>query len=290
MSAAKPTIRLQAAADLAPLGPDVVVADIATGRAELALYLAASHRCARVIAVDRSPRAIVVATEVVGGARLDVPVELRVGDGLDALAPGEAGVIFISGVGGRLVVRILAGDGASPAGGLARLLAGGGQPALVLQPMSEPKIVRRWAESKGRAHGYRVAVERLVRDAGRFYHTFLLVAAGEGRERPADLRGETDGRAEGGGDTEGGPSPALTAAAGTIAWEEIGPYLLAGPDPLLCDYLVWRQSQLESLARKAVAGGSEAGSRRAGAALTVLAALARLEVALRQAQGQPRGS
>ncbi len=271
MSVARPTIRLQAAADIAPLGPDVVVADVATGRGELAIYLAASRRCARVIAVDNSPRAVGIAAAQVAHAGLTVPVELRLGDGLAPLEPGEAGVIFVTGIGGRLMVRLLAGMAGEPAhghsGGLARLLGPMSGPVVVLQPMSEPKLLRRWAESRGRELGYLVAAERLVKDAGRYYHVFLL-------ERPAPQAAPRP---------EDGPAEAILAAAGTIAWEEVGPYLLAEPDPLLLDYLVWRQAQLEALARTASAGCSKAGFRRAGAALTVLAALARLEVALRQA-------
>lgn len=277
MSVAKPTIRLQAAADLPPLEPDTVVADVATGRAELALYLASSHRCARVIAIDSSPRAIAIAEQVVRRAGLQVPVELRVGDGLGPLARGEADVIFITGVGGRLIIRLLNGSDDGAAGGLARLVGNGDHPVVVLQPMSEPKLVRRWAESRGSLWGYRVAAEQLVVDAGRFYHTFVLDAAG----RSVSVMNAAS------------PSPewdadAIAAAAGTIAWDEVGPYLLAGPDPLLLDYLVWRQAQLERLAREATAGDSDTGYRRAAAALTVLAALARLEIALRQVQEQSR--
>jgi tRNA (adenine22-N1)-methyltransferase len=94
-----------------PAGARVV--DVGTDHAQLPRALVRSGRSPLAIGVDLGPRA----------RRADDPpgLELRRGDGLLAVRPGEVDVACFAGLGGRTVARCLAA--ASPAGpGLARLL------------------------------------------------------------------------------------------------------------------------------------------------------------------------
>ena len=88
-------------------------------------------------------------------------MDLRLGDGLGVLAPGEADVIVIAGMGGDAIVSILS----------AALWVRAG-PLLLLQPMSKAEVLRAWLPD----NGYAVLAERLVQDKGVLYP--ILSAAG----------------------------------------------------------------------------------------------------------------
>lgn len=98
--------RLTALAALCPL--DGPVADIGSDHALLPLALLRAG-APRVIAIDRSPGPI---AQLRALAARHPGLEARAGDGLSPLQPGEAAVLVIAGMGGRLIARIL---GAAPA-------------------------------------------------------------------------------------------------------------------------------------------------------------------------------
>ena len=101
--------------------PDgVAVADIGSGDGRLAAHLW-RRGSPRVVATELKPGSLELIRDRLAG----LPVEVRGGDGLMALAPGEVEVAVIAGMGGHLIARIL---GASP--DLVRSLR-----LLVLQPM-----------------------------------------------------------------------------------------------------------------------------------------------------------
>lgn len=269
MRATTPTTRLQAVAQAISATPTAVVADVATGRAELAIFLAAKGMCAKVIACDRSPMAVATARRLVSARGLDGRVEVRLGDGLSVLLPGEADVVVVAGVGARLMVRML-GDSVGQATGLARLRSCGVEPPdLVLQPMSEPGRVREWVLTSAQEHGYACATERLVLDAGRYYHVFALLS------RASAGGGWTDGAfclGPAGRPTEDlDRKPPLPS--GALA--EIGRLLAVGNDPLLPGYLRWRSEALRNRAIAAGGAGSSRGMREAEKATRLADDLAR---------------
>lgn len=88
-------------------------------------------------------------------------VEVRLGDGLGVVEPGEVAVAVIAGMGGRTILRIL-----EKAAEVVR-----GLELLVIQPMQHLDEVR----SALSAHPYRIVEELSVRQAGRLY-TILLVS------------------------------------------------------------------------------------------------------------------
>lgn len=257
--------RLAAVAAAVPDGPGQVVADIATGRAELAIHLVATGRASRVIAVDRSPKAVEIATQLVLAHGLADRVTLRVGDGPRTIDADEAEVVVMAGIGGRLMRNLLQRDGAH------RIQSGRG-PLLVLQPQSEPHLVRDWAVRRGPAFGYAPVAETLVRDSGRYYHV-LSVQWFPSPPRPPAIE-QTVGWLGAG-------------FAQTVA--EVGPLLFRRPDPLLEGYLLWRAEALCSLAAKAGRSGSPAGLRKADAAVRLAAELGLAAKAVREhATAPPR--
>jgi tRNA (adenine22-N1)-methyltransferase len=138
---------------------DAPVADIGTDHALLPCHLVASGAVSAAIASDVSPRSAAKARETVSrlAAGLRQRVQVRIGDGLAVLAPGEVRTVVIAGMGGETIRRILA-SGAAHASGVQRL---------VLSPKSHAVQMRRalvslgWADVAGvmvqdRAHFYPV--------------------------------------------------------------------------------------------------------------------------------------
>jgi tRNA (adenine22-N1)-methyltransferase len=139
---------------LVEMTPDVATAaDIGSGHGALAVALAA--RGMRVVATERGAAAMAVLERDVrlrGGG-----VEVRRGDGLEAVAPGEAELVVIAGMGGRSILRIL-----ERASWLPRWL--------LLQPMQDAGVVERWVA----AHGGTDA--RPITQGRRWYHAWLVQA------------------------------------------------------------------------------------------------------------------
>jgi len=148
-----------------------VAADVATGDGRLAVALVQAGRARRVIASDRTAGPLSAAFQQIRAAGVQEAVELRLGDGLEVLGPGEAEVIVIAGLGGETMAGILE-RGQSVAHACRRL---------VLQPLKDVSRVRRWL----RRRGMRTVGEELVQEAGRYYH---VLAAEPGTPAPAWIR------------------------------------------------------------------------------------------------------
>jgi tRNA (adenine22-N1)-methyltransferase len=157
--------RLKAVADLIPASE--CVADVGTDHALLPIYLIERSAAVRAIAVEKSPGPAAAARRAVAAAGLEDRIEVRLGDGLDTVAAGEAEVIVIAGLGGETVAAIIA-KGSAPA--RAAKLA-------VLQPMSRAAYLRRWLVE----HGWRIEAETLAAEKGRLYQVIAAVP-GEGQQ------------------------------------------------------------------------------------------------------------
>lgn len=165
--------RLRHIAELVPEGS--VIADIGTDHAYLPVYLVRSGRCPRAIASDVRPGPLAAARQTVREAGLEARIDLRLGDGLTVLKPGEAEVAVLSGMGGPLIVRVLE---AAPD-------VRQGMKRLILQPMVAAALVRRWLAG----NGFRLADEDLVADGGRIYE---IIAAEPVVEPFGERAGERD--------------------------------------------------------------------------------------------------
>lgn len=156
--------RLQAVADF--VSPSRCVADIGTDHALLPLYLVEQKIVARVIAVEKEAGPATVARGTVAARGLDDRIEVRVGDGLSPLRPGEAEIIVLAGLGGEKIAAILA-YGIETARTARQL---------ILQPMNRAAILRHWLAE----NGWRITAETLVAEKRRLYQ---IIAAAPGKKR-----------------------------------------------------------------------------------------------------------
>jgi tRNA (adenine22-N1)-methyltransferase len=153
--------RLRAVLDLIPARGSV--ADVGSGHGRLAAALAWTGR--RVIATERTP-------STVGGLRRDLSrlgtvLPVRMGEGLQAMQPGEVDTVVIAGLGGRSVLRILEQGEWLPR-------------RLVLQPMQDQEMVAEWIAARGYP-----ATEVEVEERGRTYRAWRVDVPLRARRRTA---------------------------------------------------------------------------------------------------------
>jgi len=159
--------RLAAVSRFVPKGARVV--DIGTDHAYLPVYLAKYGICSKVIATDISAGPLSSAARTVKENDLGEKIELRQGNGLEVIEPGEVDVIIIAGLGGNTIKELLE---ASP-----RAISE--VKRLILQPMGGEMHLRVWLAN----HGWRIAAETLVEENGKLY---VIEVAEPGREETED--------------------------------------------------------------------------------------------------------
>jgi tRNA (adenine22-N1)-methyltransferase len=192
--------RLAGIASLVPSG--TVVADIGTDHAYLPVYLVQEKACSKVIAVEKSELNSRFAQETVNLFNLNHKVEVRVGDGMLALdEKDDVEIVVIAGLGGKSICRML----------IAAADRLGSYKSLVLQPMGDVALVRRWLV----AHGFCFVREKLVQEKEHYYE---VIAVEKGRQTVKE--------------------PILL---------EIGPTLLKDRDPLLVPWLRYKLKRYEKV-------------------------------------------
>lgn len=144
--------RLTAVADFVPRNSSA--ADIGTDHAYLAVVLA-ERGAAKVIAADLNAGPCESARRTVRDNGYAGKIEVRQGNGLAVLKPGEVKIVCIAGMGGELIKEILA----------ARPEITKDLERLVLQPMNEAESLREWLYN----HNWKIIDETLVRESGRMY-------------------------------------------------------------------------------------------------------------------------
>jgi tRNA (adenine22-N1)-methyltransferase len=148
--------RLFAAAEL--LQNAHTVADIGCDHGRLCAALLQSGAAQRVIAADISPSSVQKTEALARLTGLTGRMEVRQGDGLLALSPGEADALALCGMGGVLIAQLLA---AAPVPLMGARLA-------VFQPMRGVEELRRYLF----VSGFRIVRDVIVPDAGRLYQVF----------------------------------------------------------------------------------------------------------------------
>lgn len=152
--------------------PGAVVADIGTDHALLPVYLVRQGISKRVIACELNSGPLESARATVDHYGLKEQVEVRKGNGLQALRPGEASVIVIAGMGGAKIREILT---ASP-----EVLKE--VKRLILQPQGGEALLRRWLlENK-----WALIDEDLVYEGERFYVIIISELLQEGKCQDLD--------------------------------------------------------------------------------------------------------
>lgn len=159
--------RLAVLAAFIPRG--CIAADIGTDHAYLPIFLVKQGICDYVIATDLREGPFRSAERKIKEHAVEGRIDLRLGNGLKPLKPGEAEVVILAGMGGNTIRGILAG---AP-----NILAG--IKRLVLQPMTDAGDLRLWLA----AHGWKIVDEELVEDDGRIY---VIIAAEPGFEVTRD--------------------------------------------------------------------------------------------------------
>ncbi len=155
--------RLRKAAGLITRGN--TVADVGCDHAYTSIYLCRERIAPRVIAMDVNRGPLKNAKQHVEEAGLSEQIELRLSDGVQRLAPGEADTILLCGMGGLLMLRILT---AYPEVTKAAK-------ELILQPQSEVALVRHFLHD----NGYEIMQECMVKEDGKFYVMMRGVLTGK---------------------------------------------------------------------------------------------------------------
>jgi len=97
--------RLKALADF--IDPGARAADIGTDHGYLPIWLLQNGRCKRVIAADVNEGPLAAAARSAEEAGLRTQMDLRLGDGLTVLTPGEVDTVVIAGMGGETILNML---------------------------------------------------------------------------------------------------------------------------------------------------------------------------------------
>jgi len=200
--------RLLALAAMVP--PGSRVADIGTDAARLPRMLLRSGRAKHCIATDLVGTGLQLAEGLCGPELTGGRLELRRAAGLTALTKRDAvDVAVVAGLGAHKIVRIL-GDDRPRSLSIERL---------VLQPQTDPVLIRRWLLDRG----YAIVLEKMVRERRNDY---VILAA---EPRP-DAR-----------DTWRGP-----LAIDDLL--EAGPCLIRSADALVRDHWERERRRLEKIA------------------------------------------
>lgn len=157
--------RLQAVADFVP--GDSSVADIGTDHGYLAIELFKTNNARRVIAADLNAGPCQAARRTISEAGFSDSIEVRQGDGLAAINPGEVDTVCIAGMGGKLEADILE----------ARPEVTARLQCLVLQPQNGFEYLRGWLYD----HNWHIEDEKLAKVDGRLYQ---IIKATQGKKEP----------------------------------------------------------------------------------------------------------
>jgi tRNA (adenine22-N1)-methyltransferase len=164
--------RMEAAAAMVSAGN--ILADVGTDHGYIPIELVQRGIIPSAIAMDLREGPLSRAREHIKERGLSERIELRLSDGVAALAEGEADTILIAGMGGELVIHILS-DGAAVCRSAREL---------ILQPQSQIAEVRSFL----RENGYRIAAEDMVLEDGKFYPMMRVTPEQETGTRTASER------------------------------------------------------------------------------------------------------
>ncbi len=163
--------RLQALADLVP--PGSRVADIGTDHALLPCYLLQQGISPSAVGIEIREGPLQAAYRNVQACKLTDKIDLRKGDGLKPLMPGEVETVILAGMGGNTIREILLD---SPH--VVRHLK-----CLIFQPMSGAENVRRWSED----NAWSIVAEDLLLENRHYYQVIKAVPGGGHKLSEAEL-------------------------------------------------------------------------------------------------------
>lgn len=165
--------RLAQVAQFIPIG--CRLADIGTDHAYLPVHLALAGKISSAIATDINEGPVQAARANVEKYQLQSVIDVRQGDGLAVLQPGEVDVIVLAGMGGSLVCRLLE-EGKDKLVSVSRL---------IIQANTCTYQVRRWLMR----NGWELKAEKMVEERGKYYE-ILMAEPGQGEAPYIGLDGE----------------------------------------------------------------------------------------------------
>lgn len=154
--------RLRTVAGMVTVGNRVC--DVGCDHGFVPIYLVQQGISPGVLAMDLREGPLCAAREHVAAYGLEGQIETRLSDGLHNYRNGEADTLVCAGMGGGLMIQILAKDRGKT----------DSFRELVLQPQSEIEKFRRFL----RESGYRIQDEEMLQEDGKFYQ--VIRAAGGG--------------------------------------------------------------------------------------------------------------
>jgi len=135
------------------------MADIGTDHGYLPVALVEKKVILTAIACDINEKPLERAKKFIADNDFNKIIETRLGSGLSVLKPGEVDVIVIAGMGGLLIRDLLESE--------ARIA--GSVKKIVLQPMNNQWVVRRYLET----HGFKICHEDLAKEGNRIYEIIV---------------------------------------------------------------------------------------------------------------------
>jgi tRNA (adenine22-N1)-methyltransferase len=215
--------RLGTIAGLVTIGARV--ADIGSDHALLPVYLVSMGKCPSAVAGELNQGPFEAARRQVREAGLSQRIDVRKGNGLAVITPGETDTVTIAGMGGHLIAAIL--EEGRAAGKLEHVCE------LVLQPNVGEDAVRHWLAQ----HGWALMEERILEEDGKIYEVLRAVRSEEAASHNSELY-------------QASRLPARPDSELSVSNEEavellyrFGPHLLKEPNDVF--YLKWESELLK---------------------------------------------
>ncbi|GMK40105.1 SAM-dependent methyltransferase [Paenibacillus sp. CCS19] len=204
------------------------VADIGSDHALLPVYLVSKGQCPSAVAGELNQGPFEAAQRQVREAGLANRVQVRKGNGLAVITPGETDTITIAGMGGHLIATIL--EEGRIAGKLEYVTE------LVLQPNVGEDAVRHWLTQ----HGWALMDERILEEDGKIYEVLRAVRAENAATHNNELYNASRLPVQSGSEV------AITEEEAVELLYRFGPHLLNEPNEVF--YLKW-ESELGKMDR-----------------------------------------
>lgn len=156
-----------------------VVADIGCDHAYVSIALVERNIAQKVIAMDVRKGPLEIAAKNIAEYGFDENIDIRLSDGMDKLAPGEADAVVIAGMGGLLMRNILSNglhvmeNHVKQNVKLGDTLPEVKRPVLILQPQSDIREVRHFLQTCS----YYIEREQMLIDEGKYYTVIRAVPA-----------------------------------------------------------------------------------------------------------------
>ncbi len=135
------------------------VADIGTDHGYVPVYLIQNHIAKKIIATDIHQGPLKIAQNTIAEYGLQSYIELRLGNGLEVISPGEVDTVIVAGMGGLLIRDILSQHIET-----ARTIH-----RFILQPMNAQAELREWLLK----NAFKIIHEELAMEGQRIYEIIV---------------------------------------------------------------------------------------------------------------------